>query len=306
VESLLSRSDLILMEAAVVERLRRSGEVSLHERLVHAPLIYDEIGRRRLRGIYREYISVAERSRLPLLICTPTWRANRVRVFESDTEQTINEDAVKFMQETRRELSRRPDRVRIGGLIGCKNDCYRPSESLTENEAEQFHAWQIERLARSGCDFLMAATIPAVPEAVGIARAMARRGVPYLISFVIGRNGRILDGTDLGSAIAEIDHRTGGAPTGYMINCAHPSFLDPERLHLSAGGRLVGFQANASSLDHSELDGSSELMTSDIADWSDRMSTLHRRYGLKILGGCCGTSTRHLRSIAQGTEDASR
>jgi S-methylmethionine-dependent homocysteine/selenocysteine methylase len=294
------------MEAAVVERLRRSGEVTLDERLVHAHLIYDDVGRSWLRAIYHEYIAIAERAGLPLLTCTPTWRANRERVFESNVRRTINEDAVEFLREARTEMSSRPGQVLIGGLVGCKNDCYRPSESLAEEEAEEFHGWQIERLASAACDYLMAATLPALPEAVGIARAMAGRGVPYVISFVIGRDGRILDGTDLGTAIARIDDRADPRPLGYMINCAHPTFLDPEGLDPSTRARIVGFQANASSLDHSELDSACELQADDVDDWSARMVDLNRKYGVKILGGCCGTASPHLDSIVRGVERAKR
>ena len=287
-----------------MERLRRSGKVSLHERLVHAQLIYDDVGRGLLRAIYREYMAIAERAGLPLLTCTPTWRTNRERVFESEVRETINEDAVEFLQEVRREFSSRADQVLIGGLIGCKNDCYRPSEGLTEIEAEEFHGWQIESLAGARCDYLMATTLPAVPEAVGIARAMAGHGVPYMISFVIDRDGRVLDGTDLGTAIARTDEGSNPAPIGYMINCAYPTFLDLEELTPSTWARIVGFQANASSLDHAELDSACELQADDVDDWSARMVELNRKYGVKILGGCCGTSAQHLDSIVRGVERA--
>jgi S-methylmethionine-dependent homocysteine/selenocysteine methylase len=292
------------MEAGVVERLRRSGEVSLHGRLEHAHLVYDDLGQSRLRAIYCEYIDIAERARLPLLTCAPTWRANRERVFESNVKRSINEDAVEFLRETRRESTSRPGQVLVGGLVGCKNDCYRPSESLTENEALEFHGWQIACLASAECDYLVAATLPALPEAVGIARAMAGHGIPYLIGFVIGRDGRILDGTDLGTAIAGIDDRADPGPLGYTINCAHPTFLDPEGLDSSVRARIVGYQANASSLDHSELDSACELQADDVDDWTAPMVELNREYGVKILGGCCGTTGQHLRAIVRGAERA--
>ncbi len=44
-EHLLERNNLILMEAAIVEQIRRSGDVELHPQLVIAPLIYEEPGR---------------------------------------------------------------------------------------------------------------------------------------------------------------------------------------------------------------------------------------------------------------------
>ena len=45
-KTLLENHDLILMEAAIVERLRRAGRVALHPNIVHAGLIYDDQGKK--------------------------------------------------------------------------------------------------------------------------------------------------------------------------------------------------------------------------------------------------------------------
>jgi homocysteine S-methyltransferase len=74
---LFDQHDLILMEAAVVERLRRESQIDLHPRLVHADFVNCEHGREALRAIYQGYIDVAREASVPLLLCTPTWRANR-------------------------------------------------------------------------------------------------------------------------------------------------------------------------------------------------------------------------------------
>ena len=39
------------------------------------------------------------------------------------------------------------------------------------------------------------------------------------------------------------------------------------------------------------------LHSDDVSDWGDRMLELHRRFGVKILGGCCGTNADHLKYI---------
>ena len=59
---------------------------------------------------------------------------------------------------------------------------------------EQFHSWQISQLKQGGVDFIIAETLPSVEEATGIARALQRSCPPYFISFVISRDGRVLDG----------------------------------------------------------------------------------------------------------------
>jgi len=291
---LLKNNQKILMEAAIVERLRRSTQFKLHPQLVHASLIYDKYGKRALTSLYQEYIDIAISASEPILICTPTWRANYLRVTSSDIPTSINCDAAKFLIKLKQVQKEKVD-IRVGGLIGCKNDCYQPQEGLTVSQAQDFHSWQVEQLASTEIDFLIAETLPNIHEALGIAKTMEASGVPYIISFVISRTGEILDGTSLVDAIEYIDSNTNIKPLGYMINCAYPSFLCPENQPKALFDRLIGYQANASSLDHCDLEGADELKANQVSEWGELMIELNQRYKIKIRGGCCGTEISHLR-----------
>ena len=293
----MEKRRLVLMEAAVVERLRRAGDVPLHPDLANGPLIYDKAGRKALSRIYQGYIDIALEADLPVLLCTPTWRANQERVIESRIPNSINADAVRFMRKLRDSQKTGTDAIKVGGMIGCKNDCYRPDQGLTAADAEKFHAWQIEQLIKAGVDFLIAETLPNIEEAVGIARAMEKTTTPYIISFVISRNSCLLDGTDLNSAVELIDSDTKRKPLGFMVNCAYPTFLCAAKQPARLFKKLIGYQANASSLDHADLDGAAQLEAEKIPAWGEAMLELNRSYGVKILGGCCGTGNEHLRYI---------
>ena len=297
IQQLIRDNRLLLMEAAIVEQLRRNSDIKLHPQLLNAPLIYDAQGRRELSGLYRRYWEIALAADLPFMMCTPTWRANRERVEHAGVNPSINGDAVFYLRSLRDAWDTAEGRVMIGGMIGCKNDCYQPAAALSSGEATRFHAWQIDRLAAAGVDFLIAETLPSVAEANGIAHAMAGTGLPYIISFVIDRHGRVLDGSSLTAAMASIDAGAFRPPLGYMVNCAHPGFLRADSQPPGLFGRLVGYQANASSLDHCDLDGASELQADDVADWGRLMRGLNRNFGVKILGGCCGTGVEHLRAL---------
>ena len=287
------------MEASVVERLRRSGRVRLHETLVNAPLIYDENSKKVMGAIYKEYMRLALDAHLPMLVCTPTWRANRARVLASSIPHSINTDAVAYMRELRDSADDGRDMIKIGGMIGCKNDCYLPDEGLSVSEAKRFHTWQIEQLAAADVDFLLAETLPNTREALGIAKAMALTGIQYIISFVISRDGRVLDGIRLLEAIELIDAGTDIPPIGYMVNCAHPSFLHPEEQSVTVLSRLIGYQANASSLDHCDLDKADDLQMDSVSEWGRLMLALNDTYGIQILGGCCGTGVEHLQCLIE-------
>ena len=293
-KQLLHDNPLILMEAAIIEPLRRSNEVCLHTSLVNAPLIYDDTAKKIMGQLYKSYIDIALKAHLPMLVCTPTWRCNQERVYESDVSNNINIEAAQYMRGICDSVHTNDNIVNIGGMIGCKNDCYRPHEGLSVSDAQQFHSWQIEQLVTGGVDFLIAVTLPNIQEALGIAKAMQSTDTPYIISFVISRTGCVLDGSSLKEAIDFIDSRTTNPPLGYMVNCAYPSFLNPSTQPEKVFERLIGYQANASSLDHCDLENATQLEVDSIAEWGNLMIELNSKYGLSILGGCCGTSTDHL------------
>jgi len=294
----LRKHPLILMEAAITEPLRRMDDITLHPTLTVSPLIYDDHGRSALEKLYYGCLEVARVAGLPFIMLTPTWRASVARVEDADVPATINGDATQFMLGIRHRYGGDKDMIKIGGLIGCRNDAYRPEEGLAPEAAERFHAWQIDQLAQAGVDFLIAETLPAVPEAVGIARAMEKTGRPYVISFVIDRNGHVLDGTDLPTAVRIIDAATVRQPLGFMVNCSYPTFLQAEAQPRALFKRLIGYQANASSLDHDALDNAHKMHGEDVAAWGRAMLDLNRRHGIRVLGGCCGTGPAHLQYIA--------
>ncbi|MGM0539379.1 MAG: homocysteine S-methyltransferase family protein [Thermodesulfobacteriota bacterium] len=299
--SVLARYDFILMEAAVSELLAHRYQYPVHSQLGSAPAIYDRAGQLALKKLYSGFLTLARDSNIPLLITAPTWRTNQNLVSISDIPDTINRDALRFTQGLRQELGQEMEHpVPIGGLLGPLNDAYRPDLALDEETGHQVHAWQAHELAQAGADYLMAATLPAVEEAAGLAKAMARTEIPYLVSFVINRQGRILDGSSLDQAIQRIDADCSPPPIGYMINCSYPSFFQPHEEPARFLARIIGYQANASSLEHQELDQAREVRADAVEDWGERMLALHRRWGLKILGGCCGSGEEHLRYLVQG------
>ena len=291
--TLIEKQPLILMEGAVVERLRRAPEISIDPCLLNAPLIYNERGRQALTAIYQQYIDIAAGAGLPMLLCTPTWRADRERILDSNCPETLNIDAARFMRSLY-DTTTAEHGLFIGGLLGCKNDCYQPQQALSTEQAEQFHRWQAEQLTLGGVDFLIAETLPSMHEALGLARAMQHNGLPYIISFVIDRRGCLLDGHRLDEAFQFIDSQTDVKPLGYMVNCAYPGFLCAEQQNPRVFQRLLGFLANASALDHCDLDQAEDVQMNPIEEWVEQMLILNQRYGVKMLGGCCGTDDRHL------------
>ncbi|MBK7448330.1 MAG: homocysteine S-methyltransferase family protein [Anaerolineales bacterium] len=95
----------------------------------------------------------------------------------------INRDNVHFLSDLRAGYDPSMS-IFIGGLIGTWGDAYKPEQALSKLEAEQFHAKQLSELAEADVDFLYASPLPALTEAQGIAAAMSRLGLPYMLSLL--------------------------------------------------------------------------------------------------------------------------
>lgn len=265
--SILAGHSFVLMEAAVSGVLEHKNDVCLHPVLGCAPCIYHASGQQALQTVYNGFVAIAREAGVPLLVTAPTWRTNQQVVEETKVLTSINRDAVLFMQGLIQKLSQaRKFPIALGGLLGPMEDAYRPDLTLDEKSSADFHAWQAQELAQAGVDYLMAATLPAVEEAAGLARAMAQTRLPYIVSFVLNRQGRILDDTPLDEAIQQIDAQVVPPPIGYMINCSYPSFLRPEQEPNRVLSRLIGYQANASSLDYNTVDQTDQFEAVPLQD----------------------------------------
>ncbi len=300
--TLFAESPVILTEGAVIERLKRETRFPLDPHVAHAAFIYSPGPRAALEAVYREYIDAVRPSGLPLILFTPTWRASADRLLLSAlSRRDVNGDNVRFMQKLRSGAGSLAPSILIGGLVGCRGDAYQPSQALPAAEAAVYHAFQVNALAASGVDFLCAATLPAVTEAAGVAAVMSRTPLPYILSFVLRRSGVLLDGTSLHHAIEMIDSAVSRKPAGYWANCTHPTVLHDllQTATPLVRERLIGLQANTSAKGPEQLDGLGYLDTEDPEIFASLMFGLYRSFGLRILGGCCGTDGWHIRALVE-------
>jgi S-methylmethionine-dependent homocysteine/selenocysteine methylase len=254
------------------------------------------VGTDALRELYAGYVAAGREHGLPVVIGTPTFRAGaRYAAAAGRDVAELNAAAVEHHRALRVAVGDGPP-VLIAGVLGPHGDAYTPSEGLDSGHAEHYHALQADALASAGADFLFAPTFPAVDEALGCARAMAATGLPAVISWVLDADGRVLDGTPLGEAIAIVDAETRQPPLHHSLSCIHPSVAE-RALAGVAPGRVRECKANASALTPEQLVALDHLDSEPPDVFAAAMHRLHRDHGLNVLGGCCGTDARHMRAL---------
>jgi S-methylmethionine-dependent homocysteine/selenocysteine methylase len=267
-------------------------------------LLQDSKGEAALRKYFRTYAGIAKRLGVGLVLESATWRASpdwATRLgYTRETLAQANRKAIRLLEEIRSELAQEKIEVVISGCLGPRGDGYSPGNTMSDRDAEAYHRDQVETFADTAADMVTAITMNYVEEAIGIARAAQRAGMPVVISFTVETDGRLPTGQTLRAAIEQVDAATSGYPSYYMINCAHPTHFDGV---LAEGEpwthRIRGLRANASRKSHAELNEAPELDIGDPAELAVQHAAMVRRLPqISVLGGCCGTDHRHVEQIA--------
>lgn len=257
-------------------------------------------GREALREYYRPFLRLAIEHGRPIVLDTPTWRANTdwgERLgYEQETLDAVNADAVALLRELDEDEGDDSIEVVVNGCVGPRfDDHYIEGRRMTEAEAEAYHAPQVNALAEAGADRVTAVTTLDAAEGIGVVRAAQAARVPAAVSFVVGEDGLLADGSTLAAAIAAVDDATGSAAIGFLVNCAHPAAVAEGLAACGASPeleRLIGFRLNAA---HVGDDGPGDGPES-FAELEAGLRELAPN--ASVFGGCCGTDTPHIAALA--------
>jgi S-methylmethionine-dependent homocysteine/selenocysteine methylase len=268
-------------------------------------LLQGDSGVSLLRRYFSRYARLAQSRELGLVLETPTWRANAdwgaKLGYDAEALAVANRKSVDLLLEIRQSFETALTPIVISGNLGPRGDGYHPGTRMSSDEAQSYHAPQIETFARTDADMVAAFTMNYVEEAIGVARAARAAAMPVAIAFTLETDGRLPSGVTLEEAIESTDAASAGYPSYYMINCAHPTHIVPA---LAGEGRwrdrIRGLRANASRRSHKELDESPDLDPGNPEELGREYKDLRALLkNLSVVGGCCGTDHRHVGAIAR-------
>ena len=267
-------------------------------------LLNDKQASKALREYYVAFASVAVKLETPFIFDSLTYRASRdwgaLLGYSAEGLAEMNHKCLELYRECAAEAGLTPESTVLSGCIGPKGDAYKTNLGLTAEGAENYHSEQIETSKAAGADIVTALTLSTTDEAIGIARASAKAGLPSVIAFTIEKNRKLRSGETLKQAIQTVDAATSNAPAYYMINCAHPVDFGPSLTSEPWTDRIRGLRANASSLDHGTLcklghldEGNPDKLASQYVD----IRAAHPK--MNVFGGCCGTDYVHVEKIGR-------
>ncbi len=261
------------------------------------PLLEQPDTRAILASQMQALVDLASEMNVGCILDAPTWMANADRAaplgYDAERLVEVNKDAVGLMEDVRRAAAR--EDVLVSACIGPRFDPYADIPPISVEDARQYHAAQMRSLKGTTVDLVTAYTFNRPREAAGCILAARDANLPIIMSLVVETDGCLSDGTKLVDAIDEIDGVTASTAMFFMVNCAHPTHFSGV---FGNHPRLRGMVANASSCSHAELDEADELDDGDPVELGSQIAEIARQNpSVQVIGGCCGTDMRHLKSM---------
>jgi S-methylmethionine-dependent homocysteine/selenocysteine methylase len=261
--------------------------------------------------MYGRYLDTAARHGFGVIVggldyrASPDWASLLGYSPEALAEMQLR--AIDFLREIAGPYAGQVPALMYAGIVGPRGDAYETNETITAEEAEEYHGVQLATLARAGVDLVEAMTFNGVPEVIGLSRAAARAGLPLSVSFTLDHASlRLASGPTLKDAIETIDTQTGDdRPTFYGINCSHPLEFMPAIEPGTWFERVRVLRPNAAMMDKISLCTLGHLESGDPAQLGQLMGALAREHPhIDMWGGCCGTWDTHLDEIARNVSAA--
>jgi methionine synthase / methylenetetrahydrofolate reductase (NADH) len=231
------------------------------------------------------------------VIETNTFGANRIKLRAfglSEKVAMINRDGARIAREAALHGAPGAHRVYVAGAIGPLGIRVEPWGKTGVDEAQQYFKEQAQALVDGGVDLFILETFRDLNE-ISAAMAAVREvcDLPIVAQMTTEEDGNSLDGTPP-EQFAPVLLARGASVVG--VNCSvgpAPMLESIERLAAVTPARLSA-QPNAGR--PRDIEGRNIYLCSP-----EYMASYARRFiagGVRLVGGCCGTTPEHIRQIA--------
>jgi methionine synthase I (cobalamin-dependent) len=230
------------------------------------------------------------------LFLTNSFGGTRHRLKLHNAQDRVHEINKRAAEIARKVADRSGREVIVAGSMGPTGELFEPMGTLSDEIAYQAFAEQAAALKEGGVDVLWIETMYSREETTAAVRGAATAGLPIVTTMSFDTNGKTMMGISPAEFVAFV-HSLDPKPVAYGANCGvGASDLVATIVKLSeaaAPDDVIVAKGNCGIPFYEEgkikYNGTPELM----ADYA----RIVRDAGARIVGGCCGTSPEHLKSI---------
>jgi 5-methyltetrahydrofolate--homocysteine methyltransferase len=277
----LATGEIILGDGATGTMLQAAGLEK-----GHAPEEWNLTHPEEVLAMHRGYLEAGSE-----MILTNSFGANRFRLAKYGLEDRLYE-----LNRRAAELAREAGDVFVAGSIGPTGEFFTPLGPLTSKETSEAFAEQAKGLAEGGADLLLIETMSDLNEAeAAINGARARTDLPLVCTMTFDHKLHTMMGVSPQTAAETLNNWTVEA---MGANCGTgPDEMEKvlEQIKEALPEAVLVAQPNAGLprlvQRRTQYDATPEIM----AHYALRYAEL----GVKIIGGCCGTTPQHIAAMAR-------
>ncbi len=241
-----------------------------------------------VKKVHRDYIQAGAR-----IIETNTFTANRIKLKQYgllDKIEDINRAAVRIAKEAVGD-----EEVFVAGSVGPLGALVKPYGNLTIEELGEIYTEQMHFLVEEGIDAILIETHPSLLEtleALNAARSVS--DLPVICSMTFLADGRTTFGDEL---VVSLEALASAGADVVGINCT----LGPQETYDLIDGLLEKSDLRLLVMPNAGYPmtvGSRATFLSS-PDYLKKYARLYLEAGASIIGGCCGTTPEHIRSMSE-------
>lgn len=247
-----------------------------------------------VRSVYQGFVDAGSD-----IILTNTFGANRFRFALHKLQGRVRELNVASAMLARNVADKAGRPVVVAGSMGPTGDVLEPLGPRTQAQAEEAFHEQAEALRDGGVDVAWIETMFAENELAAAIRGVQLAGLPFVATMTFDTGGHTMMGIRPSEAM-RLSKSLPARPIAFGANCGvGPAQMLDSVLGLAQGcepGDIIVAKSNCGLPVMGDdmkvhYDGTPDIMAA--------YAWLARNAGARIIGGCCGTTAKHVRAMAQ-------
>lgn len=291
-EKLLAERDVLLADGATGTNMFALGLPA-----GHAPEDWNIAEPDKVRALYRGFVEAGSD-----IILTNSFGGTAFRLKLHNLQDRVvelNQAAAKLAREVVAEAGRP---IVVAGSVGPTGELLVPLGSMTYDDAVAAFTDQITGLKAGGADVAWIETMSAPEEMQAAAEAAISVGLPYVYTASFDTAGRTMMGLAPAS-LATVTADLAEAPVAFGANCGvGASDLLLAIRDMPTGDHVVVAKANCGI---PQIRGDSVVYTGTPELMAD-YARLAMDCGVRIIGGCCGTTPEHVRAMRDAIDSHAR
>jgi len=297
----LKKSEPIIIDGAMgtlfLEKIPSYKDSFEKLNLIHPKLVED---------IHRQYIQAGAE-----IIETNTFGASQLKLAEYGLAQkckTINKKAAQIAQKAAKAKlnnGHKNKKIFVGGSIGPTGLLVEPMGDYPAEKIYKAFIPQVKGLVEGGADLIIIETMNDLQEAkLALMAAKEFSSLPIIANLTFEKNGSTISGTNMLTGFATLT-QFGADIVGANCSMGPEGLLAIFKKNIKAISQIktpLSVWSNAGLPDFKEGKAVYQLSPDKFATISTKLISL----GVKVIGGCCGTTPKHIAALKQKISSFSR